>query len=45
MAQDRVLELRLSRSALVGAEHSEDPAQEQIEERPDHGAALSQTEP
>ncbi len=40
MAQDRVLEFRLSRLALVGAEHSEDPAQEQIDERPDHGAGI-----
>jgi len=45
VAQDRVLELRLSRLALVGAEHFEDPAEEQIEERPNHGAALLQTEP
>jgi hypothetical protein len=39
------LELRLGRHALVRSEQAEDAAQEEIEERTNHGAALSQIEP
>jgi hypothetical protein len=36
------LKLRLGRDALVGPEQAEDTAQEEVEDGPDHGAALSQ---
>jgi hypothetical protein len=45
VTQDGVLELRLSGDAPVRLEQAEDAAQEEIEERADQGAALSQIEP
>ena len=42
VTQDGVLELRLSRGAVVPPEQAEDAAQLEIEERADHGAAFSQ---
>ena len=42
MAQHGDLKLRLGRNALVGPEQAEDTAQEEVEDGPDHGAALSQ---
>jgi hypothetical protein len=42
VTEHRDLELRLSHRAHIRAEQVEDSAQEQIEERAEHGAALSQ---
>jgi hypothetical protein len=44
VAQDRNLELRLSGCRLARPEQAEKAAQEEIEERADHGAALSHIE-
>src|SRR5207244_3692230 len=43
VAKDRDPELRLSLRTLVGPREAKDAAQDEIEERPKHGAALSQT--
>jgi len=40
VSQHDVLEFRLSRSALVRPEQSEDAAKKEVEEGPDHGAAF-----
>lgn len=45
MSQHGDLELRLGRCALVRPEHAEDATQQEIEERADHGGALSQIGP
>jgi hypothetical protein len=42
VSQHHVLKLRLGRHALVGPEQAEDASQEEVEDGPDHGAALSQ---
>jgi hypothetical protein len=43
VAQDRDLKLRLSPRALGRPEQADDAAQEEIQERLEHGAALLQT--
>jgi hypothetical protein len=43
VSQHGDLEFRLGRHAVVRTDQTEDPAQEEIEERADHGAAFSQT--
>jgi len=43
VSQHGDLEFRLGRHAVVLTDQAEDPAQEEIEERADHGAAFSQT--
>jgi len=45
VSQHGDLDLRLGRCPIVGMDQAEDAAQEKIEERADHGAALSQTGP
>jgi hypothetical protein len=45
VSEDGDLELRLGRCALIRPEHAEDSARQEIKERADHGAALSQIEP
>jgi hypothetical protein len=42
VSQNGDFELRLGRCAVVRPEQAEDAAQKEIEERADHGAALSQ---
>ena len=45
VAQDNDLKIGLGRCTLVRPEQAEDAAEEKIEERADHGAALSQIGP
>ena len=45
VTQDRDLKLRLSPRGLGRPEQAEDSAQEEIQERLEHGAALLQTAP
>jgi len=43
VSQHSDLEFRLGRHVVVRTDQTEDPAQEEIEKRADHGAAFSQT--
>jgi len=43
VARDRDLEFCLGCGPLIGTERREDPAKEEVQERPEHSAALSQT--
>ena len=45
LSQDGDLELRLGRHALVGPEQAEDAADDEVEDGPDHGGALSEGGP
>ena len=45
VAEHRDLEVRLGRHTVVRLEEADYPAQEEVEERADHGAALSQIGP